>query len=168
MCGQDCKLMRNTEPVLEEIEQNNPDGIVFSPGPMRPENHPLMFDILKKYHATKPILGICLGHQAIGEFFGGSLLKAPKPVHGKVSEISHTGHAMYAGIPQSVNVARYHSLALAGLQDTALITTATTKDGLPMSLAHKTLPVWGLQFHPEAIQTEYGLQMLKNWTSIFA
>jgi anthranilate synthase/aminodeoxychorismate synthase-like glutamine amidotransferase len=168
MCGEECKLMRNTEPVMDVIEQNNPAGIVFSPGPMRPQNHPLMFDVLQKYYSIKPILGICLGHQAIGEFFGATLLKGPQPVHGKVSNISHTGHIMYNGIPQNLDVARYHSLILSGLEKTDLKITSSTKDGIAMSLAHKTLPVWGLQFHPEAIQTEYGLQMLKNWTSMFS
>jgi anthranilate synthase/aminodeoxychorismate synthase-like glutamine amidotransferase len=160
--------MRNKESVMAEIEQSKPEGIVFSPGPMRPNQHPLMFEVLEKYYTSLPILGICLGHQAIGEFFGATLLKAPKPVHGKISNISHTGHFMYNGIPKNLDVARYHSLVLAEVEKSPLFITSATNDGLPMSVAHKYLPIWGLQFHPEAIQTEYGLQMLKNWTSIFS
>ena len=167
MCGVDCHFMRDNEPVMEELEKNDYSGIVFSPGPMKPENHPLMFGILEKYHTIKPILGICLGHQAISQFFGASVIKAPKPVHGKISRISHTGHEMFKNIPENINVARYHSLVVDGLK-TALTITSAADDGLPMSFAHKELPLWGVQFHPEAIQTEYGLKMLKNWTSIFS
>lgn len=168
MCGIDCRLMRNDGPVMEALEKKEISGIVFSPGPMRPENHPVMFRILEKYHDQKPILGICLGHQAIGEFYGANLVMAPKPVHGKISGIKHNGHLMFSNIPEKLNVARYHSLAVTGLESTSLEVTSTTGDGTAMSLAHKEFPVWGVQFHPEAIQTEYGLQLLKNWTSIFS
>jgi len=167
-CGQDCRMMRNTGPVLEELSTGKYSGIVFSPGPMRPDNHPIVREVIRKYHLDVPMLGICLGHQAIGEFFGAELTKAPVPVHGKVSVIHHTGHPMFQDVPKSVQVARYHSLLLKDIEKTSLTITATTDDGLPMSLAHKGLPVWGMQFHPEAIQTEYGQQMLKNWTSIFS
>ncbi len=168
MCGTDCRLMRNDEPVLNSIATENFSGIVFSPGPMKPENHPLMFDILEKYNSSKPILGICLGHQAIAEFFGAQVIKAPKPMHGKTSLINHTGHMMFNGIPEKINVARYHSLVVEGVENTALQVTSSTSDGLPMSFANKELPIWGIQFHPEAVQTEFGLKMLKNWTSIFS
>jgi anthranilate synthase/aminodeoxychorismate synthase-like glutamine amidotransferase len=168
MCGVECHFMRNDEPVIDELEKNDYSGIVFSPGPMKPDNHPLMFEILEKYHTSKPIMGICLGHQAIGQFFGANIIKAPKPVHGKISRIHHTGHNMFNDIPENINVARYHSLVVGGLEKTVLNITSTTEDGLPMSFAHKGLPLWGVQFHPEAIQTEYGLKMLKNWTSIFS
>ena len=168
MCGVECHFMRNNEPVMKELENHDYSGIVFSPGPMKPDNHPLMFEILEKYNTLKPILGICLGHQAIGQFFGANIIKAAKPVHGKISRIHHTGHHMFTDIPENVFVARYHSLVVAELDKTALNVTSTTDEGLPMSFAHKELPIWGVQFHPEAIQTEYGLKMLKNWTSIFS
>jgi anthranilate synthase/aminodeoxychorismate synthase-like glutamine amidotransferase len=166
MCGQNCMLMREDEAVMAAIEKHGPAGIVFSPGPMRPADHPAMLAVIDKYHKEIPMLGICLGHQAIGEFFGARLMKAPVPVHGKVSEISHAVHPMYNGIPASLKVARYHSLVLTGLQNTGLTITASTADGLPMSMAHNSLPLWGMQFHPEAIQTEHGLQLLKNWTAL--
>jgi len=168
MCGAECSLVRNDEPVMDELEKEEYAGIVFSPGPMKPENHPVMFEVLEKYHDVKPILGICLGHQAIAQFFGANIIKAPKPVHGKISKIYHTGHKMFTEIPENIFVARYHSLVVDGLEKTNLNITSTTADGLPMSFAHKELPLWGVQFHPEAVQTEYGLKMLKNWTSIFS
>jgi anthranilate synthase/aminodeoxychorismate synthase-like glutamine amidotransferase len=166
MCGQACTLVREDEGVIDAIEKAQPAGIVLSPGPMRPENHPVMQEVLQMYHKQLPMLGICLGHQAIGVFFGAKLVKGSVPVHGKVSEIKHCTHPMYSEIPGSLQVARYHSLVLAGLEDTPLEITAQTGDGLPMSLAHKELPLWGVQYHPEAIQTEYGLQLLKNWIAI--
>jgi anthranilate synthase/aminodeoxychorismate synthase-like glutamine amidotransferase len=168
MCGAECRLMRNDEDVSGAIDAAPPDGIVFSPGPMRPEQHPLMFEILQRFYDSKPILGICLGHQAIGEFFGAALVKAPEPVHGKVSEIMHAPHDMYRDIPDYFSVARYHSLILSGLEKTDLSITASTQNGLPMSIAHNSYPLWGVQYHPEAIQTEYGLQLLKNWASLFS
>jgi anthranilate synthase/aminodeoxychorismate synthase-like glutamine amidotransferase len=168
MCGVECHFMRNDEQVMDELEKNDYSGIVFSPGPMKPENHPIMFEVLAKYHTEKPILGICLGHQAIGQFFGANVIKAPKPVHGKISKIHHAGHDMFSDIPENLYVARYHSLVVSGFEKTDLCITSTTDDGLPMSFAHKELPLWGVQFHPEAIQTEHGLKIFKNWTSIFS
>ncbi len=168
MCGIDCRLIRNDEGVMDVIETGNFSGIVFSPGPMKPENHPVMFDVIEKYEHNMPMLGICLGHQALAEYYGADVIKAPKPMHGKVSRIKHSGHAMFDGIPAEINVARYHSLVASGLAETALEVTSMTDDGLPMSFTHKELPIWGIQFHPEAIQTEFGLKMLKNWTSIFS
>ena len=166
MCGVDCNLMRNDEAVDAAIQTGNYKGIIFSPGPMRPENHPAIFQLIEKYHKAIPMLGICLGHQAIGKYFGADLVKSPKPMHGKISKVCHRGHAMYSGIPREIYVARYHSLIVQGFEKTELITTSETDDGLPMSFAHKELPLWGIQFHPEAIQTQFGLKMIKNWTSI--
>jgi len=168
LCGIDCRLIRNDENVEEVLQTEKFSGIIFSPGPMRPENHPVIFDLIEKYHTTLPMLGICLGHQAMGEYFGANLVKSPKPMHGKISAIHHTGHVMFSGIPGEINVARYHSLIVEGLEKTVLKITSVTAEGLPMSFAHKDLPLWGIQFHPEAIQTQYGLKMLKNWTSIFS
>ena len=161
--GRDCSVCREDEITMPDIEKMAPAGFIFSPGPEKPENHPLMFEILKKYFKSKPILGICLGHQAIGEFFGAKLIKGEKPMHGKVSEIKHTGHEMFQGIPQQFNVARYHSLILENLDGTELKPTSFTHEGVLMSLAHKNLPIWGVQFHPEAILTGFGMKIIKNW-----
>jgi anthranilate synthase/aminodeoxychorismate synthase-like glutamine amidotransferase len=165
-CGIECKTFRNDEISLTEIEQINPEGFIFSPGPRKPSDHPLLFRILEKYAAQKPILGICLGYQAIGEFYGAKLVKASKPMHGKVSIIEHNGHEMFSDIPSPLKVARYHSLALKGLGKIPLMVTAKTLEGEPMSFAHQEKPIWGIQFHPEAILTECGLQMLANWVKI--
>jgi len=161
--GIDCRVYRENEITLPDIINMVPGGFIFSPGPERPENHPLMFEILKYYYNSKPILGICLGYQAIGEYFGAKLVKAGKPVHGKVSEIHHTGHEMFTGIPQRFNVARYHSLVLENMAGLEIKPTSGTDDGEIMSLAHYSLPLWGVQFHPEAILTEYGMKIIENW-----
>jgi len=161
--GIDCHVYRENEITLPEIIKLNPSAFIFSPGPERPENHPLMFEILKYYYNSKPILGICLGYQAIGEFFGAKLVKAEKPMHGKVSAISHTGHQMFSGIPQRFSVARYHSLVLDEMNELEIKPTSCTDEGVSMSLAHDFLPLWGVQFHPEAILTEYGMKIIENW-----
>jgi anthranilate synthase component 2/para-aminobenzoate synthetase component 2 len=162
-CGATCALYRNDSISLEEIISMRPSGIIISPGPKRPEDHALIFPLLEYFHDKIPILGICLGHQAIGEFFGCGLIKAPEPSHGKTAEIVHYGHAMYDAIPSPHIVTRYHSLILNSMNSSPLVVTARTSKGLIMSLAHKTLPVWGVQYHPEAILTSHGLQLFKNW-----
>jgi anthranilate synthase/aminodeoxychorismate synthase-like glutamine amidotransferase len=167
MAGLDCKLYRSNEISMQEIKKMDPAGFIFSPGPKRPENHPLMFEILEQYHSLKPILGICLGHQAIGEYFGMELVKAPQPVHGKTSTIRHEGHEMFHKLPSSLEVTRYHSLILERAENKYLEFTSRSEDGLLMSLAHKQFPVWGMQFHPEAILTEHGLRMIENWAALF-
>ena len=165
-CGIKCQIFRNDEITLNEIESIQPEGFIFSPGPGRPSDHPLLFKVLEKYEGKKPILGICLGYQAIGEFYGGRLVKASKPMHGKVSIIEHDNSQMFEGIPSPLKVTRYHSLAIAEIEKTPLVITSSTLDGETMSFMHREKPLWGMQFHPEAVLTEYGLQMLSNWSDM--
>ncbi|MGZ5244079.1 MAG: anthranilate synthase component II [Bacteroidia bacterium] len=165
-CHTNCVLYRNNEISLAEIETLNPEGFVFSPGPGKPADHPLMFQVLEKYYSQKPILGVCLGQQAIGEFFGAELVKAPVPVHGKMSMVEHYGHRMFTGIDNFFQVGRYHSLVLEKCDEKVLEITSKTKEGLCMSLAHKTLPIWAVQFHPESVLTPQGKQIIRNWTAL--
>jgi anthranilate synthase/aminodeoxychorismate synthase-like glutamine amidotransferase len=163
--GIECLLKREDELTMEDVVRMNPGGFIFSPGPGRPAEHPLMFSILEKYSGEKPILGICLGHQAIGEFYGAGLVKSDVPCHGKVCRVTHTGHTMFSGIPEKFTVGRYHSLLLENIPGDVLAVTAETENGLPMAIAHSTLPVWGVQFHPESILSEGGLKLFKNWAN---
>jgi para-aminobenzoate synthetase component II len=161
-------LRREDELTMDAILQLDPAGIIFSPGPGRPKDHPLIFDALEKYASKKPILGICLGHQAIGEFYGAKLIKSDYPTHGKPCIVSHPAHEMFSGIPLNFTVGRYHSLLLSDIPGAQLDVTAFTASGLPMAIAHKILPVWGVQFHPESILSEGGLQLFRNWSSLLA
>jgi anthranilate synthase/aminodeoxychorismate synthase-like glutamine amidotransferase len=163
--GIDCVFRRSDELTLEEIERMGPSGFIFSPGPGRPSDHPLMLEVLKIYAHRLPILGICLGHQAIGEFFGASLIKSDMPVHGKICRVKHTGHKMFKSIPTQFSVGRYHSLLLNKIDGGEFDVTAFTDKGLPMAIAHRSLPIWGVQFHPESILSEGGLQLFENWSS---
>ena len=161
----DCTLIRNDERSIEELAATDPDGFIFSPGPGEPKEHPLMFEILEKWYQKKPILGVCLGFQAIAGFFGASIQRSPSPVHGKVSTITHRGHAAFQGIPASFSVTRYHSLMVGNteaMKDVS-ITAYTNLDRIPMALAHRQYPIWGFQYHPEAILTEHGIRMVYNW-----
>ncbi|MCB9262139.1 MAG: aminodeoxychorismate/anthranilate synthase component II [Flavobacteriales bacterium] len=162
-CGASVFVIRNDEMPLEKLVLHNFDGIVISPGPQTPEKSGILMEVLDYFYNKKPILGICLGHQAIGIYGGMNLVKMDEPVHGKVSFIKTKKHPMFEGISQELEVCRYHSLVLENKQTEHLEITAETIDHKIMALAHKTLPVWGLQFHPEAILTQYGLKMIQNW-----
>ncbi len=139
------------------------DAIVFSPGPKRPHDAPIMFDILSKFENSKPILGICLGHQAIGEYYGAKLVYATVPMHGKTSVVFHNHELFFKGLPNPVSVMRYHSLILEDLEYTGLEVIGKTNTNEIMAIKHKYLPISGVQFHPESILTLDGLAMLKNW-----
>lgn len=161
--GAACEVVRNDGLRKIRADDGSFDGIVLSPGPGRPEHAGGMMEALAACHSTLPMLGICLGHQAIGLYFGARLAKAAKPMHGKTSAVTHTGNSLFAGLPVRLSVMRYHSLLLRDFPEEVLEKTAWTDEGEIMALRHRTLPLAGVQFHPESIQTEYGLDMLRNW-----
>ena len=158
------RVVRNDTVTLEEIRQMHPEKIVLSPGPKSPSEAGICMDVVKEFYREVPILGICLGHQCIGEAFGGTVSYAKSLYHGKQSEISHDGTGIFEGIPSPVKVARYHSLAVQedDLPE-CLEVTARTADGEIMAICHKEYPVVGLQFHPESIYTENGKRMIENF-----
>ena len=160
----DIKVVRNDKITIEEIKALAPERIVLSPGPKSPKEAGICIDAVRKFYDKIPILGICLGHQSIGEAFGATVSYAKKIFHGKQSEITHTGDSVFTGIDSPIKVARYHSLAVKkeGLPDCLRI-LAETDDGEIMAMRHKEYPVVGLQFHPESIYTEHGKRMLENF-----
>ena len=166
--GADVVVRRNNKITVDEVMAGQPEGIVLSPGPCTPNEAGICLDLIARASSTVPMLGVCLGHQAIGQAFGGKVVRAPVPVHGKLSEIQHNGQSVFRGINGPFKATRYHSLVVdrASLPD-ALAVTAET-DGLIMGAAHKTLPVHGVQFHPESIASEHGHLMLKNFLDIAA
>lgn len=161
--GAECQVLRNDAVSLLNFEQLDFDALVLSPGPERPTNAGLMMPLLARLFDKKPILGICLGHQALGELFGAPLVKAHLPMHGKTSQITHYGHPLFNHLPPRFAVMRYHSLLLESLEGTPLQAIAHTDEGEIMALAHPALPLLGVQFHPESVLTEWGLRLLQNW-----
>ena len=162
--GEDVRTFRNDEISFAEIATLNPDRICLSPGPCSPKEAGICVELLQKLGGTLPILGVCLGHQAIGEAFGGKVIRAQQVMHGKTSLINHTGVGVFKDLPNPFNVTRYHSLAIerASLPD-CLEITAWTDDGEIMGVRHKTLDIEGVQFHPESILSEHGHALLKNF-----
>lgn len=160
--GAECVVRRNDQP-LDRLIADPYDAVVLSPGPGTPAEAGCLMDVVRYYHNRLPLLGVCLGQQAIGQFFGASLVRSPRPVHGKVSAIQVDGaDPLFEGLPHRLNVTRYHSLSLTDLPPTLRV-TATTDSGEVMAIRHRTLPVWGVQFHPEAALTEGGLTLLRNF-----
>ena len=158
------EVHRNDKITLEQIEAKQPQAIILSPGPCTPNEAGICLELVEKYSGTIPLLGICLGHEAIGQAFGGKVVLAPAPVHGKLSKIKHTGGALFAECAQHFEATRYHSLVVDEASLPAqLEATAWSDDGLLMALAHKEHLTFGIQFHPESIATEYGHQVLKNF-----
>ena len=151
---------------MEEIQAMEFDGLILSPGPLGPEDAGQLMGILEHYAGRVPILGICLGHQAIGMRFGASIVKAPIPVHGKIALVEHQGHPLFAAIPSPMQVMRYHSLIVQDLSNTDLEVIGQT-DNLVMALVHRSLPITGVQFHPESILTPMGMQLLQNWLNYY-
>jgi anthranilate synthase component II len=162
--GAAVRVHRNDRTTVKSVLAADPDAIVLSPGPCTPKEAGICLDLIAEASADVPILGVCLGHQAIGHAFGGIVGRAPSPVHGKLSTIRHTGGSIFRGINAPFQATRYHSLIVerATLPDDLTI-TAETEDGLIMGLSHRELPVHGVQFHPESIASEHGHLMLKNF-----
>ncbi len=163
----DIIVKRNDKITISEIDELHPDKIVISPGPGRPEDSHITLDVIKSLGENIPILGVCLGHQAIGYCFGGTIIHAPSLVHGKSSEIIHDGNGIYKNIPQKFSAGRYHSLVIDrdSLPD-ELVVTAETEEGIIMGVRHKSFPIEGIQFHPESILTPEGKNLIKNWVSL--
>lgn len=161
--GVSCSVIRNDELDFNTFKQIQFKGLVLSPGPEKPKDAGLLMDLIDYYHDKKPILGICLGHQGIGEYFGATLLKGKVPVHGKTSIIHHRQHSIFKDLPTDIEVMRYHSLELQQFEHTDLDVIASTSDNVVMAIAHQHLPIHGVQFHPESILTQFGLEMMDNW-----
>jgi anthranilate synthase/aminodeoxychorismate synthase-like glutamine amidotransferase len=164
--GEDVRVVRNDEVTVEEIQRMSPKRIVISPGPCTPNEAGISLDVVTRLAGKIPILGVCLGHQAIGQAFGGQVIRAKEVVHGKTSRIFHDEKGLFAGLPNPFEATRYHSLIVArdGLPD-CLEVTAKTWDDEIMGLRHKTLPVAGVQFHPESFLTTSGKDLLRNFIS---
>jgi len=152
-----------------ELAASNPDAIVLSPGPCTPTEAGICLDVIKTLGDRIPIFGVCLGMQAIGQAFGGDVVRAPQPFHGKISEIQHSGQTLFRGINQSFKATRYHSLIVErSTLPQGLDITAQTDDGLIMALSHKTLPMHAVQFHPESVLSEHGLTIFANFLDLAA
>lgn len=162
--GEDVHVVRNDQITLDEIAAMKPGRICVSPGPCSPAEAGVSLDLVKRFAGEVPILGVCLGHQAIGAAFGGDIVRAPQIMHGKTIELSHTGCDLFTNIPSPYTVIRYNSLTIdpKTLPD-CLTVTATAQDGDIMGVRHKTLPVFGVQFHPESVLSEHGHALLQNF-----
>jgi anthranilate synthase component 2 len=165
--GATVSVHRNDRVTIAEVIGERPDAIVLSPGPCTPKEAGICLDLIKAAGARIPIFGVCLGHQAIGEAYGGKVVRAAVPMHGKLSSIRHDGKGIFAGIESPFQATRYHSLVVerATLPD-ELTVTATTEDGIIMALSHKRLPVHGVQFHPESILSQHGHRILRNFLDL--
>jgi len=163
--GAEVRVMRNDAATVETIRAARPDHIVISPGPGRPENAGVTMDVIREMGSDTPILGVCLGHQAIGAVFGGAVIRAAVPMHGKTSTIEHDGRGIFSGLPEPFLASRYHSLIVAdeALPSALEVTARAKEDGTIMGLRHRSWPVYGVQFHPESILTGDGLRLLRNF-----
>ena len=165
--GAQSTVFRNDKITVEEIAALAPEGIVLSPGPATPNEAGVCLAVIDRFKETTPILGVCLGHQAIGQAMGGDVIRAPQLMHGKTSRVNHTGKGLFRGLNSGFEATRYHSLIVKRetLPETLEI-TATSDEGLIMGLQHKTLPLHGVQFHPESIASENGHALLQNFLTI--
>ena len=165
--GAEVKVVRNDEITAEEALAMKPEGIVLSPGPCSPNEAGICLDVIKKADGRMPILGVCLGHQAIGQVYGGNVVRAPEPMHGKLSRVHHTGRSVFRGLNNDFLATRYHSLTIdPPSMPASLEVTATSEDGVIQGVMHKTHPVHGVQFHPESIASENGHAILANFLQI--
>tara|TARA_X000000368_G_scaffold418233_1_gene417141 strand:+ start:5117 stop:5683 length:567 start_codon:yes stop_codon:yes gene_type:complete len=165
--GQDVEVYRNDEISLEDIKNKSPKYIVISPGPCTPKEAGISVEVIRNMKSEIPILGVCLGHQCIGSAFGSRIIPAKELMHGKLSSIKHNGTGIFSNIPDEFTATRYHSLVIEEeTMDSELIVNARTEDGTIMAIQHQSLPVVGLQFHPESISTDHGIKMLSNFLEI--
>jgi para-aminobenzoate synthetase component 2 len=168
LAGYDYDVVRNDEITIEAVRRINPHAVLLSPGPKAPKDSGICIELIKQLGHDTPMLGVCLGHQCIGEAFGGTTIRADEPVHGKASLITHDGSELFTGVPKTFRAGRYHSLVTEVPSGAALTITARNEDGQIMALQHKTAPVYGVQFHPESVLTEYGLDLISNFCAIAA
>jgi anthranilate synthase component II len=167
--GAEVLVRRNDEVTPEEVLELHPDRIVVSPGPCTPKEAGICLDLVRRASPEIPTFGVCLGLQAIGQAFGGEVVRAPLPMHGKVSEVEHRGETVFRGINGPLKATRYHSLVVARASCPAeLSVTAETRDGLIMGLSHRDLPIHGVQFHPESILSEHGTTIMRNFFDLAA
>lgn len=165
--GEDIRVFRNDKLKIEDIVKLNPDRIVISPGPCTPKEAGISVDVIKYFAGKIPMLGVCLGHQAIGEAFGGNIIRADRLMHGKISMIYHDGKTIFEGIPNPFEATRYHSLIIKRETiPSCLEISAETKEGEIMGVRHKEFKIEGVQFHPESILTKAGMDILKNFLKI--
>jgi para-aminobenzoate synthetase component 2 len=166
--GADVKVCLNDKITLEEIESLKPEKIVISPGPCTPKEAGISCDVIRRFGAKTPILGVCLGHQCIGAAFGGEIVRAPSIMHGKLSEVFHDSKTLYRSLDNPFPAMRYHSLVIDPKNcPSDLIVSAKTSDGVIMGVRHRSLPIEGVQFHPEAILTDQGKKLLKNFLTAY-
>ena len=165
--GAEVEVVRNDALTVEQIRSRKPQGILISPGPGHPQDAGVCPDVIRELGPEIPIFGVCLGHQAIGMVYGGTVMRAPEPMHGKTSPMLHDGKGMFAGLPSPFTATRYHSLIVERASLPAeLEITAQTEDGLIMGLQHRTHPIHGVQFHPESIASERGHDLLRNFLNL--
>ncbi len=166
--GAKVEVRRNDKISAAEALALKPQGIVISPGPCDPDRAGICLELIAAAAGKVPVFGVCLGHQAIGQHFGGRVVRAPAPMHGKLSQVSHDGRGVFAGLPSPLTATRYHSLTLdpASFPEEQLEITARAEDGVIMGLQHRTLPIYGVQFHPESIASEHGHALLRNFLSL--
>jgi anthranilate synthase/aminodeoxychorismate synthase-like glutamine amidotransferase len=162
--GAVCEVRLNDRISVAEIRELGPHGILLSPGPGTPDDAGVTLDVIRELSATTPVFGVCLGHQSIGQAFGGKVIRAPRLMHGKTSPIEHDQKGVFRGLPSPFQATRYHSLIVEESSlPSCLEVSARTKEGEIMALRHRTIPVEGVQFHPESILTEHGLALIENW-----
>ena len=161
--GRDRRVVRNDAITIDEISAAEPQAIIISPGPCTPNEAGISLDVVRRLGARAPILGVCLGHQCVGQVYGGEVKRAQRPVHGSTSLIHHNGESLFEGLPNPLQAARYHSLIVELPDDSELDVTATSENGEIMAVAHRRHPVFGVQFHPESVLTEHGHAQLANF-----
>jgi anthranilate synthase/aminodeoxychorismate synthase-like glutamine amidotransferase len=166
--GATIEVRRNDEATIPQLRALGHARVVISPGPGRPEQAGVSLDVIKEFGPRMPLLGVCLGHQAIGLAFGGAVVRAPLPIHGKTSTVEHNGKGLFAGLAGAIQAGRYHSLVVGepSLPAELEVTARTKEDGLIMGLRHRTMPIHGVQFHPESVLTAEGRRILRNFLEL--